>query len=71
MEKSYLEQFEDFKGLQIVAIRNRTQKELQDGVTIDEVRIKEKELFSENGELKDFPEESKGIWKLINSLMVC
>jgi len=41
MKKDYIEQFETFEGLHIVAVRNRTQDELNIGTTIDEVRLRE------------------------------
>ena len=50
-------------------IRNRTQDEILNQVSIEDTRQREKELLKENEELKDYPESMKGIASLSKKLI--
>lgn len=51
-------------GLGLVCVRNRTQEEVEEGISFEELLQKEALVLSES-DLQSLPSESKGIPKLI------
>lgn len=55
--------------LGFVAVRCRTPKELEEGITLKEVRMREELLFETDPELRDVPAHCRGISTLVDKLV--
>jgi len=65
MEKGFTCQFANQYGLGIVAVRNRTQEEVDEEISFEEVREKERQAIQSSEELQELPDYSKGTESLI------
>ena len=66
---SFAKQFKDQNsGLGLVCVRNRTQEEVESGLSFDDLLRKEEIALSES-DLQAVPNESKGISQLIEQLV--